>query len=91
MSFPKFPSEADMTTQQSIAERVDAIITRNMGDRIIKFKPVSNLKIDLEFDSIELIEIVMDVEDEFGIEISDYDADHIQTVQDIITYVTEKA
>jgi len=44
---------------------------------------------DLGADSLDLVELIMAMEEEFGLEISDEDAEKIQTVQDAIHYVSE--
>ncbi len=44
---------------------------------------------DLGADSLDLVELIMAMEEEFGLEISDEDAEKIQTVQDAVNYVTE--
>ena len=44
---------------------------------------------DLGADSLDLVELIMAMEEEFGLEISDEDAEKIQTVQDTVNYITE--
>ena len=44
---------------------------------------------DLGADSLDLVELIMAMEEEFGLEISDEDAEKIQTVQDAVHYITE--
>ena len=44
---------------------------------------------DLSADSLDAVEIIMAIEDEFGIEIPDEDAENIQTVGDLVKYVEE--
>ena len=44
---------------------------------------------DLGADSLDLVELIMAMEEEFGLEISDEDAEKIQTVQDAVSYITE--
>ncbi len=46
---------------------------------------------DLGADSLDLVELIMAMEEEFGLEISDEDAEKIQTVQDAVNYITEHA
>jgi acyl carrier protein len=46
---------------------------------------------DLGADSLDTVELVMALEEEFDIEISDEDAEKIQTVQDAVDYITEHA
>ena len=45
---------------------------------------------DLNFDSLDSFDLIMDIEDEFDIEIPDEDADKLDTVQKIVTYITEQ-
>ena len=49
----------------------------------------TNLMKDLSADSLDAVEIIMSIEDEFGIEIPDEDAENIQTVGDLVKYVEE--
>ena len=44
---------------------------------------------DLGADSLDLVELIMAMEEEFGLEISDEDAEKIKTVQDAVNYITE--
>ena len=44
---------------------------------------------DLGADSLDLVELIMAMEEEFGLEISDEDAEKLQTVQDAVNYITE--
>lgn len=50
----------------------------------------SNVVEDLNADSISLMEFTLALEDEFGIEISDEDAEHILTLGQVVDYVSEK-
>ncbi len=50
----------------------------------------SNIKEDLGADSLDMVEIVMEIEEEFDVEVEDADTASIITVQDIIDYVTKK-
>ena len=49
----------------------------------------TNLMKDLSADSLDAVEIIMAIEDEYGIEIPDEDAENIQTVGDLVKYVEE--
>ena len=49
----------------------------------------TNLMKDLSADSLDAVEIIMAIEDDFGIEIPDEDAENIQTVGDLVKYVEE--
>lgn len=45
---------------------------------------------DLEADSLDIVELIMAIEEEFGVTIDDQDVDSIKTVGDVVNYVTEK-
>ncbi|MBR6584323.1 MAG: acyl carrier protein [Firmicutes bacterium] len=49
----------------------------------------TNLMMDLSADSLDAVEIIMAIEDEYGIEIPDEDAEKFQTVGDLVRYVEE--
>ena len=49
----------------------------------------TNLMKDLSADSLDAVEIIMAIEDTFGIEIPDEDAEQFQTVEDLVKYVEE--
>ena len=49
----------------------------------------TNLMKDLSADSLDAVEIIMAIEDEYGIEIPDEEAENIQTVQDLVRFVEE--
>ena len=50
----------------------------------------SSIKEDLGADSLDMVEIVMEIEEEFDVEVEDSDTASIITVQDIVDYVTKK-
>ena len=70
-----------------IAERVIKIVIEHMGVYPDKVTPEANFLDDLGGDSLDVVELVMALEDEFGITIPDADAEKIDTVQDAIRYV----
>ena len=49
----------------------------------------TNLMKDLSADSLDAVEIIMAIEDEYGIEIPDEEAENIQTVQDLVKFVED--
>lgn len=68
-------------------EKVKAILADQLEVSEEEIKPESILIDDLGADSLDVVEIVMSLEDEFGIEIADEETAKIKTVQDIVTFV----
>ena len=64
-------------TEKEIFDRVVAIIQERQGDDFVVTEALS-LKDDLDADQVDLMELVLTIEDEFGIEISDEEIDHIK-------------
>ncbi|MBE0502549.1 MAG: acyl carrier protein [Desulfuromonadales bacterium] len=73
----------------SIAERVKQIVIEQLGVEEDQVSNESSFMEDLGADSLDTVELVMALEEEFDIEIADEDAEKIQTVQDAIDYITE--
>lgn len=67
--------------------RVTKIIVDRLGVEESEVKPEASFKDDLGADSLDVVELVMELEDEFELEISDEDAEKIATVQDVVTYI----
>ncbi|MBO5113895.1 MAG: acyl carrier protein [Lachnospiraceae bacterium] len=55
-----------------------------------EIKPESSFKEDLEVDSLDLFELVMAIEDEFGVEIPSEDLEKLTTIQSVMDYLKEK-
>ena len=72
-----------------ISARVKAIIVDKLGVDENEVTPEASFTNDLGADSLDTVELVMALEEEFDIEIPDEDAEKIQTVQDAIDYITE--
>jgi len=73
----------------SVFERVKKIIVDQLGvepDRVVL---EARFREDLEADSLDLVELIMAFEEEFGGEISDDDAQRITTVQEAVTYLEQ--
>jgi acyl carrier protein len=71
----------------AIEARVRAIIADQLGVAEDEIKPESRFIEDLGADSLDIVELVMAMEEEFETEIPDEDAEKIQTVQDTIEYI----
>lgn len=77
---------ADKTT----FERIQGIIVELLGVDAAKVVPEARFREDLEADSLDLVELIMAFEEEFGAEISDEDAQKITTVGQAVTYIEER-
>ncbi len=70
-------------------EKVKNIIIEQLGVSADEVVPAASFVDDLGADSLDLVELVMVLEEEFGREIPDEDAEKIQTVQDAISYIKD--
>ncbi len=75
---------------QDIEKKVIKIIAEKLGIDEEEVKPEASFIDDLGADSLDIVELVMELEEEYGIEIPDEDAEKIKTVQDAINYIKEK-
>ncbi len=76
--------------EQEIVGKVKKMVASQLGKPEDEISLESAFIEDLGADSLDLVELVMAMEDEFGVEISDEDAQRIITVQDAISYVLER-
>jgi len=70
-----------------IFEKVKAIIVEQLGVDEEKVTPEARFREDLEADSLDLVELIMAFEEEFGGEISDEEAQGITTVGEVMAYI----
>ena len=73
-----------------VEERVEEITAQTLGIESALVKQTSNFNKDLGADSLDTTELVMALEDEFIIEISDLEADNIFTVAEATEYIKER-
>lgn len=71
----------------NIADRVKKIIVDKLGVDEAEVVPTANFNNDLGADSLDTVELIMELEKEFGISIPDEAAEKIATVGDAISYV----
>ncbi len=71
-------------------ERVTKVIVDRLGVDESDVKLEASFRDDLGADSLDVVELVMELEDEFDMEISDEDAEKIATVGDAISYIESK-
>ena len=74
-----------------VFEKVRDIIAEQLDVDKNSITPETNLMKDLEADSLDAVEIIMAIEDEYGIEIPDEQAEEFQVVQTIVEYIEANA
>ncbi|UCG34850.1 MAG: acyl carrier protein [Candidatus Omnitrophota bacterium] len=74
----------------AVDEKIKDIIAEQLGVKKEEIKPESSFVDDLGADSLDTVEVVMALEEEFGIEIPDEDAEKITTVGEAVKYIEEK-
>ena len=76
--------------EKTVERRVIEIIVEQLGVSEEEVAMEASFVDDLGADSLDLVELIMAMEEEFGLEISDEDAEKILTVQDVVNYITER-
>ncbi len=76
-------------TDQQIFDRIVTIIQERQGEDFVVTENLS-LKDDLDADSVDLMEFVLTIEDEFGIEIGDEEIDNLQSVADVLAIIKNR-
>jgi acyl carrier protein len=76
--------------QMSVSPKVKDIIVDQLGVDPEKVKPEASFIDDLGADSLDIVELVMAMEEEFNLEIPDEDAEKLKTVQDVASYLQSK-
>ncbi|MBM7698362.1 acyl carrier protein [Kurthia huakuii] len=74
----------------TVLERVSKVVVDRLGVDESEVKPEASFREDLGADSLDVVELVMEFEEEFDMQIEDEDAEKIQTVGDAVTFI-EKA
>lgn len=74
----------------TVLERVTKVIIDRLGVDENEVKLEASFREDLGADSLDVVELVMELEDEFDMEISDEDAEQISTVGSAVTYIESK-
>jgi acyl carrier protein len=74
--------------EMNVEEKIKNIIIEQLGVSADEIVPEASFVDDLGADSLDLVELVMVLEEEFGKEIPDEDAEKIQTVKDATSYIT---
>ena len=77
-------------SEQDLKDKIVAVIAEKLGVTADQCKPEAAFVEDLGADSLDQVELVMALEDEFELEIPDEDAEKLKTVQAVYDYVTSK-
>ncbi len=75
--------------ENDLEARLTKMIAEQLGVDEAQVVPSASFADDLNADSLDLVELIMSIEEEFGVEIPDEDAEKISTVGDALTYLNE--
>ncbi len=76
-------------SSEEIFEKVKSIIVDQLGAEESAITLEASFIDDLEADSLDIVELIMAIEEEFGISIPDADAEKVVTVGDVVDYIKE--
>ena len=71
-------------------EKIKKILVEQLGVAEERITMEANIVEDLEADSLSVMQIIMELEEEFGLTVEDEDVNHLRTVGDIVNYCEEK-
>ncbi|MDL2268814.1 acyl carrier protein [Desulfosarcina sp. OttesenSCG-928-A07] len=71
----------------SVEDRVKKIIAEKLSVDLAEVVPEASFVDDLGADSLDLVELIMSMEEEFDVDISDEDAETLRTVKDVLEYI----
>jgi acyl carrier protein len=72
---------------ENVETKVREIISEQLGVSVEQVTPEASFIEDLGADSLDIVELVMALEEQYGMEISDEDAEKIRTVKDVVHYI----
>ena len=77
-------------SEQEVLEKVIQLISERFSVDVLKITKDTTFQEDLGADSLDVVELVMELEDAFGIQISDEDAEKIVTIGDAVNYIVSQ-
>jgi acyl carrier protein len=78
-------------SRDEIYERVKEVLVEQLGVDEGEITDAASFQEDLDADSLDLVELIMELEDQFGVKISDEDAQGIQTVGQAVDYIAARS
>ncbi len=86
----KYIGDSIMSSGDEISNRVKNLIVEQLSVQAEEVNPEASFIEDLGADSLDIVELIMALEEEYEIEIPDADAEKIQSVKDVISYIQER-
>ena len=83
--------KGEVPVVSAVFDRLQAIVAEQLGVETEKITPDAEFIQDLNADSLDMVELVMSLEEEFGVEISDEEVEKIVKVSDAVEYIEENA
>ena len=77
-------------SEQKVLDKVIQLISERFSVDVLKITRDTTFQEDLGADSLDVVELVMELEDAFGIQISDEDAEQIVTIGDAVNYIVSQ-
>lgn len=75
----------------NLEQHIKELVSKQLSVPLSKVQNHSTLMDDLDGDSLDTVELILVIEEEFGIELQEDDAEKIRTVQDLIDYVAGRS